>query len=665
MEEPITDRALRLTETLGFLRVAAAVPALRVADVDYNVASIRDLIRQAQASNVQIVIFPEMAITGYTLGDLVHHGALLDKAASGLRNLLEESRAGAPMVIVVGMPLLHEQRVFNCAVVVNSGRILGVVPKTLVPTYKEFYEYRYWSPSSEARSDCIGLLGEEVPFGTDLLFRLNRSDAILGVEICEDMWTALSPHEYHAFAGATVLANLSASNEVLGKADWRRTMIASESGRCSAAFVYTSCGMGESSNDIVYSGHAIIAENGTILEESQKLTARPQVIVRDIDVGRLVFDRRTNSSFRDLSSGVGPYRTIDTTVADPYPQPLMRNLEAHPFVPTDPSRRAERCRDIFSMQVAALAQKLRGARKDKLVLGISGGLDSTLALLVAAKTMDFLEISRKNIFAFTLPGFGTTQRTRGNATRLARALAVTFDTASIRRSAASHLRDLKHDGDGDIVFENVQARYRTEFLFNKANEIDAILLGTGDLTEIALGWSTFSGDHMSHYHVNASVPKTLVQYLVGWVAEEEMADSPARSILHDILDTPISPELLRAVNGQIVQKSEDIIGPVELADHFLYPFIRFGMSPGKILFLANETAKRGLFNRPYSLEELHKWLQSFIRRFFANQFKRTCLPEGPKVGTVSLSPRGDWRMPSEAEARLWLDDLEAMYEQLK
>jgi len=356
---------------------------------------------------------------------------------------------------------------------------------------------------------------------------------------------------------------------------------------------------------------------------------------------------------------------VDTPVPDFEAEVLHRELDPHPFVPADPTRRAERCRDIFAMQVAALAEKLAGDNQNRIVLGVSGGLDSTLALLVAAKTMDFLKLPRVNVNAFSLPGFGTTSRTRGNARKLCQALGVNFEQVSITRTSRSHLRDLGHEGQQDVVFENVQARYRTSFLFNKGNQLGAINLGTGDLTEIALGWSTFAGDQVSHYHVNASVPKTLVQYLVHWVADEELVNTPAQDILHDILATPISPELLKPVNGKIAQKSEDVIGPVELADFFLYPFIRFGMSPGRILYLANEVQKRGLFNDSYKLEELHKWLESFIKRFFGNQFKRTCMPEGPKIGTVSLSPRGDWRMPSDAQPDLWLADLEEMYSKLR
>lgn len=655
---------IQLSKTLGFLRVGAALPVLRVADVDFNVNAILNTIRKAREQDVQILVFPEMAVTGYTLGDLVQHRALLTKAQEGLIEVLNES-AGGPMVVVVGMPLVVTQRIFNCAAVLNSGRILGVIPKTLLPSYKEFYEGRWFSPGGEGRTDAIELAGQQAPFGTDILFKLRGIDsAIVGVEICEDLWFPLSPHEYQAPAGATVLVNLSASNEILGKADWRRIMASSESGRCIAAYCYVSSGIGESSNDVVYSGHAFIAENGVILRESEHLSLDSQLIVSDIDIERLAHDRRVLTSFRDIAARVKAYRVVETEVSDPSPERLERMLDPHPFVPREPAGRAERCREIFSMQVAALAQKLAGARKNQLVLGVSGGLDSALALLVAVKTMDFLGLPRTNVHAFSLSGFGTTSRTRANATKLCRSLGVTFAGMNISRTSRAHLRDLEHNGGEDVVFENVQARYRTEFLFNKANQFDGILLGTGDLTEIALGWCTFAGDHISHYHVSTSVPKTLVRFLVRWVADEEFSGSPAQKVLYDVLETPISPELQRPKEGRIAQKSEEVIGPVELADFYLYPFIRFGMRPGKILYLANEVRKQGLFEGRYTLDDLRRWLKSFIERFFANQFKRTCLPEGPKIGSVSLSPRGDWRMPSDAEAKLWLKDMEAMYMKL-
>jgi len=570
------------------------------------------------------------------------------------------------MLVIMGIPLDIEQKIFNCAVALNSGHLLGVIPKTLLPSYKEFYEGRWFTSSIDARSDTFELLGERIPFGTDILFGLHgHPSALIGVEICEDMWMPLSPHENQALAGATVLINLSASNEVLGKADWRRIMVSSESGRCLAAYCYVSSGIGESSNDVVYGGHVLISENGTVLRESGCLSSGLQLVISDIDLERLAHDRRVITSFHDVSRQKKTFRVVETEVGDPTPDRLWRTLDPHPFVPADPTKRVERCREIISMQVGALAKKLSGAKKDQVVLGVSGGLDSTLALLVAVKTMDFLGLSRTNVHAYGLPGFGTTRRTRVNATRLCQALGVSFERVSITRTCSSHLRDMRHNGREDVVFENAQARYRTEFLFNKANEFSGIVLGTGDLTEIALGWSTFSGDHISHYHVNASVPKTLVRFLVRGVADEELASSQAQKALYDILETPISPELLLPKRGEITQKSEEVIGPVELADFYLYPFIRFGMRPGKILYLANEVRKQGLFDGQYTLDDLHRWLVSFIERFFANQFKRTCFPEGPKIGSVSLSPRGDWRMPSDAEARLWLEDLEEMYHKLR
>ncbi len=658
-------QGIGLSGDLGMLRLGVAVPDMRIADVDYNVANIISLMREARGMGVQVLTLPEMAITGYTIGDLVFQKALLLKAREGLRRLREES-AASKMLVAVGIPLAEEQKIFNCAAVLGAGCILAVLPKTSIPTYKEYYESRWFASSRDVTTESIELDGEIVPFGTDILIKLRGiPDATVGVEVCEDLWVPLAPHENQALAGATILLNLSASNEILGKAEWRRTLVSAESGRCIAAYAYVSCGIWESSNDVVFGGHALITENGNVLTESERLTGRAKLLVADIDLERLEHDRRVATTFGDAACRATAFRVVTADTSDPPPGDLRRALDARPFVPADPARRAERCRDIFAMQVAGLAEKLTGARKSRLVLGISGGLDSTLALLVAVKTMDFLKLPRSNVSAFTLPGFGTTERTRINATRLCQALGVSFKQVSITRSATAHLEDLDHKGDGDTVFENVQARYRTEFLFNKANELDGILLGTGDLTEIALGWSTFSGDQLSHYHVNASVPKTLVRYMVRWVAEEEIQDPSAAKVLVDIIETPISPELLRTTNGQILQKSEEIIGPVELADFYLYPFIRFGMRPGKLLYLADEARRRGLFEGRYTRDDLYRWLKSFIIRFFANQFKRTCMPEGPKVGTVSLSPRGDWRMPSDANAALWLEDLEKMYTRIR
>ncbi|HSW57161.1 MAG TPA: NAD(+) synthase [Dehalococcoidales bacterium] len=659
------EKAVFLNKDLHFLRIAAVVPEMKVADVDFNTKGILKSLEKASAAGVQIAAFPEMSLTGYRIDDLVQHQVLLEKAMGGLRILAAETQK-LNMALIVGLPVAIENKVYNCAAVVSRGKICGLVPKTYLPNYKEFYDSRWFESGSSLESTELLINGETVPCGTDLLFAVKGfPEAVFGIEICEDLWVPLAPHAYQSLAGACILFNLSASNEVLGKDDWRRVMVSSASGRCQAAYCYVSSSIAESSNDIVFGGHSLIAENGTILNETPRLRRESNMIICDIDVERLVFDRQINATMRSNSYGIPSFRKVAIEIEDVPAGEIQRQLDPHPFVPGNIADRASRCREIFSMQIGALSQKLRGAKKQNIVLGVSGGLDSTLALLAAVKTIDFLNLPRTCVHAFTLPGFGTTQRTKMNATRLGQALGVSFQEVDITGTCLSQFKDLSHKGQEDVVYENVQARYRTAFLFNKANELDAIVLGTGDLTEVALGWSTFAGDQLSHYHINVSVPKTLVQYLIGWVAEEEMKNSPAQKVLYDILETPISPELLKPANGQIQQKSEDIIGPVELADFFLYPFIRFGMRPGKILFLADTVNRRGLFCGKYEMDDLHKWLRSFIRRFFANQFKRTCMPEGPKVGSVSLSPRGDWRMPSDAEPTLWLEDLEAMYTRLK
>ena len=658
-------RMINLSSDLGFLRIATGVPDLKVANVDYNVGVILDLIEKAASAGVQVLAFPEMCITGYTVQDLVQQQALLSKSLKGLERIVDVSSTHN-MLIIVGLPMIVDQKLFNCAALICSGQVLGIIPKTYIPSYKEFYEQRWFTSAVDVCSDTCHISGKSVPFGSNVLISLQGfPSAIIGVEVCEDLWVPLSPHEYQALAGATVLINISASNEILGKSEWRRSMVISESGRCVAAICYVSAGPGESSNDIVFSGHTLIAENGTLLKETLRLHHEDPLRITDIDIERLIRDRIMLNSFRQTAAPIKPFRIFEATVIDPPASKLYREIDPHPFVPADPTRRAECCHDIFSMQVAALSTKLTGSNIQKLILGVSGGLDSTLALLVAVKTMDYLSLPRTNIHAFTLPGFGTTSRTKDNAISLCKVLGVSFEDIDITRTCKDHMEDIGHDGDEDIVFENIQARYRTELLFNKANEIGGILLGTGDLTETALGWCTFAGDHMSHYHINVSVPKTLVRYLIHWVADDELKGSPAQKVLYDVLSTPISPELRRPVKGEIAQRSEDIIGPVELADFYLYPFIRMGMRPGKILFLANEARKRKLFEGKYTLEELHRWLLNFIKRFFSNHFKRTCMPEGPKIGSVSLSPRGDWRMPSDAENALWLEDLEQMYSRLR
>ena len=659
------SKAVYLNSDLGFIRAGAAVPALRVADVDFNVAAICAAMKKAAMQGVQALAFPEMALTGYTIGDLVQQQVLLEKAEKGLARIVQAS-SDISMLVIVGLPLCIDQKIFNCAAVINSGHILGIIPKTYLPAYKEFYESRWFVSGEDACSDTAHIGDTAVPFGANILFSLRgMRSAVIGIELCEDMWAPLAPHEYQALAGASLLVNISASNEILGKADWRRNMVMVESGRCAAACCYVSAGAGESSNDLVFGGHTLMAENGNLLCESRRFPAETELLVTDIDLDLLAHDRRTITSFRQSPQHLKPFRIIEANVDDVIAVKLLRTIDPQPFVPGDPARRAERCSDIFAMQVAALAGKLRGAHLEHLVLGVSGGLDSTLALLVAAKTMDHTGKPRSNVHAYTLPGFGTTKRTKDNATALCKALKVDLQSVNISNSCKSHLKDLGHDGREDVVFENIQARYRTEFLFNRTNQLNAILLGTGDLTEVALGWCTFAGDHMSHYDVNVSVPKTLVRYLVRWAADEELVGTQAQKVLYDVIDTPISPELKSPSGGEITQRSEDTIGPVELADFYLYPLVRLGSRPGKILFLANEARKQKLFEGLYTLEELHRWLDSFIRRFFANQFKRNCMPEGPKIGSVSLSPRGDWRMPSDAEPALWLQDLEQMYARLR
>lgn len=656
---------VKLSRDLGLVRVGAGGPDLRLADVDANVTAIISLAGKADREGVQVLVLPEMAVTGYTIGDLVLQKPLLSAAMAGVRRIAKAT-SSMEMLLVLGVPLEVGDRAFNCAVALNAGRVLGVVPKSYLPSYREFYESRWFTSGLKPGVDSMELNGDIVPFGPDLLFSLKDvPGAVVGVEICEDLWMPLAPHEHQAIAGATLLLNLSASNEIIAKTDWRRTMVVSESGRCLAAYCYVSCGPGESTIDVVFSGHTIIAENGVVLHQSGRFIDGEDLAVADVDIERLVHDRRLTSSFRDAPRPPVAPRVIEATVHDPGAGKLRRFIDPHPFVPADPAARARRCQEIFSMQVGALGDKLRGAGIQRIVVGISGGLDSALALLVAVKTVDRLRLPRTNVHAFSMPGFGTTRRTKTNAEKLCHALGVAFEEVDITSTSQAHLDDLRHGGEEDRVFENVQARYRTEFLFNKANALGALLLGTGDLTEVALGWCTFSGDQLSHYHVNVSVPKTLVQYLIRWVADEELAGGPAQEVLTDVLDTPISPELLRPKRGKISQQTEKLVGPVELADFCLYPFIRWGTRPGKILYFADQVLQREGFAGGYKPDDLYTWIRAFLERFFANQFKRTCMPEGPKIGSVSLSPRGDWRMPSEASPKVWLEDLDEMHRRLR
>jgi NAD+ synthase (glutamine-hydrolysing) len=662
--------------THGFLRVAAASPELRVADCPFNADRTLALMARAETQGVNLLVFPECGLTGYTCADLFHLHTLQRAAEQALERVVKEGEKKFRGVAVVGLPLAVEGQLFNCAAVVHAGKVLGIVPKTYLPNYKEFYDARYFCPADNATFSAAGCCGQSVPFGTNLLFDCRTMNGFtLGVEICEDLWQPVPPSSLQAIMGATVFANPSASNELIAKAAFRRQLVSSQSARCIGGYVYACSGEGESTTDIVFGGHCLLAENGATLAESARFRHGQQLLVADLDLDRLLHDRIQANTFHDANRvadlGLARYRTMsfDLDVAPREPR-LARAVDPHPFVPSDPATRDDRCRDIFQMQVAALGRRLSHVGHPTVSIGVSGGLDSTLALLVLCKTLDELCVSRDLVRALTMPGFGTTGRTLGNARALARALNVSLREIDIRQMcldqmrAAGHapfgiplegvsveslsekLRRLPAERRDDLTFENTQARARTALLMN-----GGFVIGTGDLSELALGWCTYNADHMSMYNPNVSIPKTLVKFLVRWAAANEF-EGEARETLLDVVATEIRPELLPLdESGAAVQLTESTVGPYELVDFFLYHFMRFGASPGKILFLA-EQAK---FEQEHSPAELRNWLRVFLKRFFQNQFTRSCLPDGPKVGTVSVSPRGDWRMPSDAAARVWLD----------
>ncbi|HEX5271885.1 MAG TPA: NAD(+) synthase [Gemmataceae bacterium] len=658
----------------GFLRVAAAAPGLRVADCEFNADRMIAQMARAEADHVAVLVFPELSITGYTCADLFQQIELQHGALDALARVVKESAAAFRGLAVVGVPIAVDDQLFNCAALVHRGRVLAVVPKSFIPNYKEFYEGRWFAAAATARSGEITLGGERVPFGTNILFDATDVEGlVVGVEICEDLWVPVPPSSLQALRGATVLLNLSASNEVIGKANYRRQLVVNQSGRCIAAYVYASCGVWESTTDVVFGGHCLVAENGSLLAESKRFRRDDVLLTADVDLDRLRIDRIRTNSFGDAGLYVGVGRDFarlpfELRRGEP-PADLLRAVDAHPFVPQGEERLRERCEEIFHTQVAGLAKRLEHVGKPPVAIGISGGLDSTLALLVTCKTMDALGVPRERVRAFTMPGFGTTSRTRTNAVALMRHLGVTAREVDIRPLCLEEMRALGHRPFGidlerldvgglteafrrlpaekcsDLVFENVQARMRTSILMNVG-----FVIGTGDVSELALGWCTYNGDHMSMYNPNGSIPKTLVKFLVEWAARNEF-EGEVRKTLLDVVATEISPELLPpGADGKTAQSTEGTVGPYELHDFFLYHFLRFGMAPEKLLFLAAHAR----FNRDYSPEEVRRWLQVFVRRFFGNQFKRSCLPDGPKVGSVSLSPRGDWRMPSDAGAALWL-----------
>ena len=626
----------------GFVKVAAAVPLVQVADCFYNIEKIEGLMRQASEKGVQIIAFPELSVTGYTCLDLFAQQTLLDGAEEALLQLVSNT-ADLDILTIVGVPLRTENRLINAAVVFQKGAIRGVVPKTYLPNYKEFQEQRWFTSVTELRESTISIGEEEYPMGSHLLFRSGRLTA--GIEICEDLWVPVPPSSLLAMEGANIIFNLSASNELIGK----------HAARCMAGYVYASSGFGESSTDLVFAGNGIIAENGNLLAESPRFTMEEQLVISEIDIETLQNDRQVNTSFMYGTSGLPKEKAqvVDFQVRIPDGFSLTRPVDPHPFTPSGEALK-ERCEEIFHIQVAGLAKRLVHAHAQTAVVGISGGLDSTLALLVTVMTFDALKMPRGQIIGITMPGFGTTDRTYTNACDLIRSLGVTLKEIPIKEACLQHFRDIDHDPSvHDVTYENSQARERTQLLMDVANQKNGLVIGTGDLSELALGWATYNGDHMSMYGVNGSIPKTLVKYLVEWVANHKVDDA-SRLTLLDIVDTPISPELIPAdENGNIKQKTEDLVGPYELHDFFLYHFLRFGSHPSKIYFLAQKA-----FAGIYDNATVKKWLYTFFRRFFQQQFKRSCLPDGPKVGSVSLSPRGDWRMPSDAVSRLWSEEIE-------
>lgn len=668
----------------GFIRAAVCVPFVRVADPEFNMKRTLDLARRASESRAAVALFPELGISAYSNEDLFHQDALLEATEAALAYLIQESRELLP-ILVVGAPLRFEGKLFNCGVVIYRGQVLGIVPKIYLPNYREFYEKRQFTSGRDAISREVFFLGKTLPFGNDLVFdALNMEGFSLYVEICEDVWTPIPPSTYAALAGATVLLNLSASNITVGKAEYRRSLCASQSARCLAAYLYSAAGPGESTTDLAWDGHALIYENNDLLAESQRFSDEEQIILADIDLERLIQDRMRMTSFndtvRDYLERVRAMRHIKFEFQVPEgATELMRRIERFPYVPSDPRVRDERCFEVYNIQVHGLMKRLTSTGIKKIVIGVSGGLDSTHALIVAAKTMDRLDLPRKNILAYTMPGFATSQITRTNAHRLMEALGVTAGEIDIRPSAMQMFRDIGHPfAEGkpvyDITFENVQAGERTSHLFRLANLHNALVLGTGDLSELALGWMTYGvGDHMSHYNVNCSVPKTLIQHVIRWVIASGQFDPQTGAILQSILDTEISPELIPAKEGRSdrpAQSTQEIIGPYELQDFNTYYITRFGFRPSKVAFLGYQAwgnKDRGIWpdlippekRTEYDLPTIKKWLEVFLYRFFKiSQFKRTAMPNGPKVGSGgSLSPRGDWRAPSDSEATVWLEEL--------
>ena len=670
----------------GFVRVAAGVTQARVADPEANAVSTLEVARRASVAGAAIVVFPELGLSAYTNEDLFHQEVLTDATLEALAQVVEESRTLAP-VLVVGSPLRIEQKLFNCGVVVHRGKILGAVPKSYLPQYREFYEKRQFAAARDAIADTAQILGATVPFGPDLLFTCSDLPAfVVAVEVCEDVWVPVPPSSWSTMAGATVVVNLSASDVTIGKPEYRRELCMSQSARTICAYAYTAAGAGESTTDLAWDGHALIAENGMLLVESQRFSDDEQLVTADVDVERLVDDRMRMTSFTDSVHDnverLRAFRRVPFELgAAAIGVPLERHVERFPYVPADPVSRAERCSDVYNIQVQGLTTRLRATGIEKVVIGVSGGLDSTQALIVSTRAMDHLGFPRTNVLAYTMPGFATSARTLDNARKLMAALRVCAHEIDIRPSSQRLLEDIGHPAAAgaqafDRTYENVQAGERTSHLFRLANMNEALVVGTGDLSELALGWSTYGvGDQMSHYNVNVSVPKTLVQFLIRWVIDAGELGDEAGPVLQSVLDTEISPELIPGTDGgsgQPAHLSESVVGPYELQDFFLYNIVRFGLAPSKVAYLAHHAwHDRTLGAWPdlipqerrneYTLADIKRWLRVFLVRFFqTSQFKRSALPNGPKVGSGgSLSPRGDWRAPSDSSADVWLAELDA------
>lgn len=637
----------------GFLRVAAAVPVCVPAQPAENARRIAELARKSETEGARLAVFPELSLTGYTAGDLFLQKRLETAVGDAVRSLGEALPKS--MVTVVGAPWRNGGKLFNTAIVFSGGTIAGIVPKTFLPNYKEFYEKRWFVSGQAAGNPSVRVDGRDVPFGHDLLFALDaRREILLGIEICEDLWVPTPPSSFQALAGAQILANLSASDETIGKSEYRRThLVAAQSARCLAGLVFVSSGPGESSSDLVFGGHVLIAENGTILSEERRFQEGPTLVVNDIDVDRLTADRDRTGSFADAAQVNAPaFRVVPAApAAESRSIAFTRHIEPHPFVPADPRTLDARCEEVANIQTAGLLRRLRHLPAHRPVLGLSGGLDSALAALISARALAALARPPQDLLAVSMPGVGTSARTRRNARELARCLNAELREIEIGEAVAAHLRDLHHGGAADVTFENAQARERTQILFDLANAARGLVVGTSDLSEIALGWCTYGGDHLSMYDVNVSVPKTLVRHVVAWFARH--SEDGLATVLRDILETPVSPELLPAgPEGECLQPTEAILGPYELHDFFLYHFLRAGDPPRKLLFLA-----RHAFGDRYDGKTLVATLRIFLTRFFANQFKRNAMPDGPKVGTVALSPRGDWRMPADVSPDAWLADL--------